>query len=114
MCGRDRCPPRELPESGGDDETAEPGAQSSRSGDSRVQELAELVVAGCPVTGEQAGVIYEVSSRTGRRLLARAQTLLSGPGRGPEPPDGPGPGAAAPQPTPLTLVAAPTELGVGA
>ncbi|MDN5920311.1 MAG: hypothetical protein L0I76_35310, partial [Pseudonocardia sp.] len=113
-CGGDRCPPRELPDTGGDDEAAESGAEPSGSGDARVEELAELVVAGCPVTGEQAGAMYAVSSRTGRRLLARAQTLLSESGRDPEPPDGPGSGAAAQQPKPLALVAAPAELGVGA
>lgn len=42
-------------------------------GDVRVGELAELLVAGCPVTGPQAAALHEVSERQGRRLLADAR-----------------------------------------
>lgn len=43
-------------------------------GDDRVRDLADLLRAGAPVTGEQAGVIFGVSDRTGRRLVAEAKT----------------------------------------
>lgn len=45
----------------------------ARARDVRVAELADLLEAGAPVTGEQAGVIFGVSDRTGRRLLDRAK-----------------------------------------
>jgi hypothetical protein len=44
--------------------------------DARVRELAELLAAGCEVTGAQAAALHEVSTRTGRRLLADARTHL--------------------------------------
>ena len=42
----------------------------------RVRQLAELLAAGCDVTGTQAAAIHEVSHRTGRRLLAEARSHL--------------------------------------
>ena len=44
--------------------------------DARVREVAELLAAGCDVTGAQAAVLHGVSDRTGRRLLADARTYL--------------------------------------
>lgn len=44
--------------------------------DSRVREIADLLTAGCDVTGAQAAALHGVSDRTGRRLLADARTHL--------------------------------------
>ncbi|OLM28268.1 hypothetical protein Ae717Ps2_6607c [Pseudonocardia sp. Ae717_Ps2] len=44
--------------------------------DPRVRELAELLVAGEPITGAQAGALHAVSARSGRRLLAAAQDAV--------------------------------------
>lgn len=44
--------------------------------DPRVREVAELLAAGCDVTGAQVAAINQVSDRTGRRLLADARTHL--------------------------------------
>lgn len=70
--GRDE--PASRIEAGGDRATAlAPASGPSGVGDGRVGELADLLVAGVAVTGEQAGVIFGVSDRTGRRLLDRAK-----------------------------------------
>lgn len=47
--------------------------------DDRVAELAGLLRVDTPVTGEQAGVIFGVSDRTGRRLLDRAKRAVAAP-----------------------------------
>lgn len=44
--------------------------------DPRVRELAELLAAGEPVTGAQAGALHAVSARSGRRMLAAAQAAV--------------------------------------
>jgi hypothetical protein len=44
--------------------------------DARVREVAELLAAGCDVTGAQAAAMHQVSERTGRRLLADARSHL--------------------------------------
>lgn len=54
-----------------------------RADDVRVQELAELLCSGAAVTGEQAGVIFGVSERTGRRLVAEAKTTCASVPAGP-------------------------------
>lgn len=82
--------------------------------DRRVRELADLRAAGCPVTGAHAAVIYAVSARTGRRLLSEAKALLSADDLDPEPPDAGMASAEDGQARPLSLVAAPTQLEVGA
>ena len=45
--------------------------------DPRIREVAELLAAGCDVTGTQAAAVHGVSDRTGRRLLAEARTHLA-------------------------------------
>lgn len=88
---------------------------SDVSGDTRARELAELLHAECRVTGAQAAALYDVSPRTGRRLLSEAKGLFASTGdRGPEPPDSPDDGAAAEPTRALTLLPAPTQLEVGA
>ncbi|MCD2191349.1 hypothetical protein [Actinomycetospora soli] len=59
-------PTAALPSS--DDTTAVP--------DDRVRDLAELLAAGCDVTGPQAAALHGVSDRTGRRLVTAARTYL--------------------------------------
>lgn len=62
-------PPQESPR---DDEGAEPAVGT----DPRVRQIAELLAAGCDVTGAQAAAVHGVSERTGRRLLADARAGL--------------------------------------
>jgi hypothetical protein len=58
-------PPKDQPVEDG------PGAV-----DARVREIAELLAAGCDITGAQAAALHQVSERTGRRLLADARAHL--------------------------------------
>lgn len=64
---------------GGVGERAGRADRRRRADDVRVQDLAELLCAGAAVTGEQAGVIFGVSERTGRRLVAEAKTTCAQP-----------------------------------
>lgn len=64
---------------GGVGERAGRADRRRRADDVRVQDLAELLWAGAAVTGEQAGVIFGVSERTGRRLVAEAKTTCAQP-----------------------------------
>lgn len=78
--------PRQVPEGAAaaaeaDDEPTPPEGSDDASPqpapvDPRVREVAELLTAGCEVTGAQAAVLHGVSGRTGRRLLAEARTHL--------------------------------------
>lgn len=60
-------------------EQADRADRHRRVADARVQDLAELLCSGATVTGEQAGVIFGVSERTGRRLVAEAKTTCDQP-----------------------------------
>ena len=71
--------PTETDSSAGPDKPdPSPGVGSGGRGelDTRVVELAELLAAGAAVTGAQAARLHTVSPRTGRRLLAVAQTAV--------------------------------------
>lgn len=64
----------ELPGAAGEEVASAPAERDGL--DPRVRELAELLAAGEPVTGAQAGALHAVSPRSGRRLLAAAQDAI--------------------------------------
>jgi hypothetical protein len=57
---------------------AEAATPQPLAGDARVRELAALLERGHSLTGPQVGVRFGCSARTGRRLVAAAQTLATG------------------------------------
>ncbi|MCD2190969.1 hypothetical protein [Actinomycetospora soli] len=69
--------PTSAPSPSSDDRTDPEGADDGARADGRVREIAELLAAGCEVTGAQAAALHQVSARTGRRLLGAARAHLA-------------------------------------